>query len=68
MAYLAYAQIRPCISARTDFREPHWGKCVYVGLTSWLSEGVVPILCFCEKLVLMLWSSAYRRRTGRHLL
>jgi len=54
MAYLAYAQIRPCISARTDFREPHWEKRVYVGLTSWLSEGVVPILCFCEKLVLML--------------
>jgi len=34
-------------SARTVSRELHWGKRVYIGLTSWLTEGVVTILCFC---------------------
>jgi len=42
-------------SARTVSRELHWGKRVYIGLTSWLTEGVVTILCFCAKLVFMLF-------------
>jgi len=42
-------------SARTVSRELHWGKRVYIGLTSWLTKGVVTILCFCAKLVLMLF-------------
>jgi len=43
------------ISARKVSHELHWGKSVYIGLTSWLTEGVVTILCFCAKLVFMLF-------------
>jgi len=42
-------------SARTVSCELHWGKRVYIALTSWLTEGVVTILCFCAKLVFMLY-------------
>ena len=42
-------------SARTVSRELHWGKRVYSGLTSWLNEGFVTILCICAKLVFMLF-------------
>jgi len=42
-------------SARTVSRELHWGKRVYIGLTSWLTDGVVTILCLCAKLVFMLF-------------
>jgi len=42
-------------SARTVSRKLHWGKRVYIGLTSWLIEDVVTILCFCAKLVFMLF-------------
>jgi len=42
-------------SARTVSRELHWGKRVYTGLTSYLTEGVLTILCFCAKLVFMLF-------------
>jgi len=42
-------------STRTVSRELHWGKRVYIELTSWLTEGVVTILCFCKKLVFMLF-------------
>jgi len=41
-------------SARTVSRELHWGN-VSTGLTVWLTEGVVTILCFCTKLVFMLF-------------
>ena len=42
-------------SATTFSLELHLGKRVYIGLTSWLTEGVVTILCFCAKLVFMLF-------------
>ena len=42
-------------SARTVSRELHWGKHVYIGFTSWLTEGVVTILYFCAKLVFVLF-------------
>jgi len=42
-------------SARTVSRELHWGKRVYIGLTSCLTEDVVTILCFCAKLIFMLF-------------
>jgi len=42
-------------SARTVSRELYWGKRVYIWFTSWLTEGVVTILCFCAKLVFMLF-------------
>jgi len=42
-------------SARTVSRELHREKRVYTGLTSWLTEGVATILCFCAKLVFMLF-------------
>jgi len=42
-------------SARTVSLELHWGKRVYIGLTSWLTEGVLTIRCFCAKLVFMLF-------------
>jgi len=42
-------------STRTVSGELHWGKRVYIGLTSWLTEDVVTILCFCAKLVFMLF-------------
>jgi len=44
------------ISARTVSRELHWDKRVYIGLTSWLTEGVATILCCCAKLVFMLFT------------
>jgi len=43
-------------SARTVSRELHWGKRVYIGLTSWSTEGVVTILCVCAKLTFMLFT------------
>jgi len=42
-------------SASTLSRKLHWGKRVCIMLTSWLTEGVVIILCFCAKLVFMLF-------------
>jgi len=42
-------------SARTVSHKLHWGKRVYIGLTSWLTEDVVIILCFCAKLVFILF-------------
>jgi len=42
-------------SARTVSRQLRWGKRIYIGFTSWLTEGVATILCFCAKLVFMLF-------------
>jgi len=42
-------------SASTVSREHHWEKRVYIGLTSWLTEGDVTVLYFCAKLVFMLF-------------
>jgi len=42
-------------SARTVSRKLNWGKPVYIGLTSWLTEDVVTILCFCAKRIFMLF-------------
>ena len=35
-------------SARTVSRELHWGKRVYIGLTSWLTEGCDKTLLLCK--------------------
>jgi len=55
-------------SARTVSCELRWGKRVYIGLTSWLTEGVVTILCFYANLSSCCLPSAYHRRrpTVRH--
>jgi len=55
-------------SARTVSREFHWGKRVYIGLSSWLTEGVVTILCFCANVFSCCLPSPYHRRrsTGRY--
>ena len=46
-------------SARTVSRELHREKRVYIGLASWLTEGVVTILCFCAKLMLFIISLSW---------
>jgi len=42
-------------SARTVSRELHWENVSKIGLTSCLTEGVLTILCFCEKIVFIVF-------------
>ena len=51
-------------SARTVSCELYWETHVYIGLTSWLAEGVATILCCCAKLVFMLLTIGLWRGAG----
>ena len=52
-------------SRRTVSRELHWGKRVYVELTSWLTEGVVILLCFCAKRVFVVFIIGLSQAYGK---
>jgi len=55
-------------SARTVSCELYWETRVYIGLTSWLAEGVATILCCCANLVFMLLTIGLWRRAELHKL